>query len=210
MIALTRWYRPRSFAVLVAIGLIGVTPDLSHGQSFNADASHFRPGQMGVEFGVGGTFTSVGLLRFTDLRRALLFDVQAQLGRRSNGSSIAGVSLPDEDAETTYLLSTRLGLRRYRAVTENVERFATLGVQAQFSRTSLELRPSFVTETKAGGAFAELGAAWMVTPNLSLGAVWNASLLYASDTRTVLGNETNSSQLLANLGTVAIRANIYF
>lgn len=211
--------RRRQLPLLIAALAIASTallPRLSMAQAASADASPFRTGQTAVEFGVDGSFASVGLLRFTAPRRALLFDIQANVARVRNEYTDRGVAgpLPDDDAETVYRLGARLGLRSYRAVTARVERFSTFGLRTELSKTRQSFQLQSINSTNtAAGAFAELGGAWMVTPNLSLGAVWNASLLYSRYDReygTISSSESKESTLAFSFGNVAIRANLYF
>lgn len=208
--------RYRSALLLSAVAAALAAPiatQAQSGASASAEDSPFRAGQMGVEFGLGGSFASVGLLRFSAPRRAWLFDVQAQVGRRSDETFGEGGGDRIEINNNGYGVSGRVGARRYRPVTSSVERFSTLGVSVQTSGSESEASEFYVSETSSVGAgvFAELGAAWMVKPNLSLGAVWGASLKYSRITEErETGSRSTSSTLLFSMGTVGVRGNIYF
>lgn len=197
----------RTFVALCFVAATFSLPGVARAQqdtNVSADDSPFRSGQIGAEFGIGGSFASVGLLRFSDPQRAWLLDLQAIAARHS-----AATSLDDEEStDTGHSLALRLGHRRYRAVTTSVQRFTTFGVSGRVSGGSSD---NGGWSENGAGAFAELGGAWMVRPNFSLGAVWSASLEYQryTDERptSVLASR---SELELSLGTVRVRGNIYF
>jgi hypothetical protein len=182
-----------------------LAPSLSVAQS--GEASPFRPKQWGVEFGLGGNFASVGLLRFQTAQRALLFDVEGSVLRQTP---------VDGPTRTSTGGAARLGVRRYRNIQPAVVGFGTLGALVSGGRTTnfvnLANNPpqKIVQSTVGAGAFADIGAAWMVTPNLSLGAVWSTTLDYTRSDSEVLGVSRSSSAISLAFGSVGLRGNIFF
>lgn len=213
------WSRRLATAVSVAVPLALSVPSQLHAQGFAADSSPFRAGQWGVEFALGN-YASVGLLKFRTPTQALLFDVRASWSRTDveRPASSAQPSLP---AANSVRLVTRTGLRRYRPVSATVQSFVTLGLLGEYRRdegfssaqvilpdSTYRVSIPFTNRTIAAGLFAELGAAWMVTPNLSLGAAWNAGASYGR-VRTDSPELTRTSWTLS-LGEVGVRGNFYF
>lgn len=71
------------------------------------------------------------------------------------------------------------------------------------------------TKRVAGGAFADVGAQWLVAPQLALGASWQAQATVGRQTenRAVPSNvitDATGTLLALSLGRVAIRGTLYF
>lgn len=209
--------------LLGVFGFLLVPTGVSAQAAATTDSAPFRAGQYGVEFGIGG-FTSLGVLRFSTPQRALLFDVDGFVRR----SRVETANFPN-DATTSYRVSARAGVRRYRPVTSTVQRFTTLGVFGRSERSTSFVAtarglPNMEPQTNTarvqsrgntGGLFAELGAAWMVKPRLSLGAAWNAEARYSRFSTIpeplIPGvSETRRSAWGFSIGTVSVRGNLYF
>ena len=100
---------------------------------------------------------------------------------------------------------------------------AVVTVGASFARSVVEhtvttvegLEGKTAQQANSGGAYADLGAAWLVTPHLSLGAAWTADVSYKRASTDASGEGV---QLLdqrvrswnANAGSVSLRLNLYF
>jgi len=199
--------KPFAYGIVAAV-VVG--PSLVFAQS--GDALPFRPQQWGVEFGVGGNFASAGVLRFQTAQRALLMDVQGNVTR---------VSPADEsDALMNASGAVRLGVRRYRSIRPVVVGFSTFGASISAARTNefastpsgTSTDPAFlIKSTDVGaGVFADLGATWMVAPNLSLGAVWTATLDYTRIKTERMGGTGTSDRVWLRFGTVGVRGTLYF
>ncbi len=207
-------------ALAMLSGMLPLAATRAHAQTQAqaVDSIVFRAGQWGAEFSLGSgalNSTGAGVLRFTSARRALVLDVNGQLSRDTG----------DGDAKQTQSgLRVRLGTRWYRSLSRNVLQSLTVGVLASHDRR--EWRSSNLIQAPAantrstftgGGAFAELGGSWMITPQLSLGAAWQGSVQYARGTqRTVSGNPTftapseRTTSINASLGGVVLRAGVFF
>lgn len=208
-----------SMRLNVFMGLIALGSCLplstARAQAPASDSIGFRAGQWGAEFSLGNgslNTTGAGVLRFQSARRALVLDMSANVYSQSAGEG----SSEDQSA-----IRVGLGTRWYRPVTRNVLQSLTLGVLV--SRDSRELKRSdpLAVDTRytstQGGAFAELGGSWLVTPQLSLGAAWQGNVRYGRGTQRVVsvvstldepGGRTNA--LSASVGTLVLRAGVYF
>ncbi len=201
-------------ALALFCGILPLAATRAHAQAQAADSTGFRAGQWGAEFSLGSgalNSTGAGVLRFTSARRALVLDVQGQLSRDTGDG---------DSRQTQSGLRVRLGTRWYRSLSRNVLQSLTVGVLASHDRrewrnSSLIQVPAANTRSTftGGGAFAELGGSWMVTPQLSLGAAWQGSVQYSRGTqRTVSGNPTftapneRTTSINASLGGVVLRA----
>lgn len=204
------------------IGLAALTSVLPafavRAQAPASDSTGFRAGQWGTEFTLGsnlGNPTGVGALRFHSARRALLLDV---LGRVSWQSGEALLM------ESQTFGRLRLGTRWYRPVTRQILQSLTLGVLMSRDQRTQEQRyvvsgDSVKTRSNiaGGGLFGELGANWMVTSHLSLGAAWHADVTYTRITQRTEGGDpmrlppnVRSTQWSASLGQLVLRAGVYF
>lgn len=202
----------RRFAVVLA--LLPLVPCVTLSAQ-SADTLPFRAGQWGAEFVAGGGFSGAGVLRFLSPSRALLLEGVAN---RSNLTTTG--QLPDRVFTS---LQFRLGHRWYRPARSGVVKSLTVGLSGARSTERRDDAAAFpaseavsLTRT-SGGAFAELGAAWMVAPQLALGASWGGALQYLNSAmryRTALNPsvlvEQTDTQLVANIGQLGLRVSLFF
>lgn len=216
-----RAIRRGSVAPLTAFALAMVASPLAAQQ---ADTLPFRRGQWGAEFAVAN-FAGIGALRFTSPRSAWLLDVQGRIRRESGDTDDPTTVNVVSDSEYAQL---RLGWRRYGVLAPRVVRHAGVGVLASRGANrqqvgafavSLPFVPRLEKSASTSlGAFAELGAQWMITPKLSLGASYMASISgeWTSVESTLFTTQggTRSTRSVdgytAALGPLAIRAAVYF
>lgn len=157
---------PRPLALAAAL-LLAAAPAAA--QQGDTSAVPFRPGQWGSQFSFDGQFVSAGFLRFRSPTAAWVVDA---------GLSIERVSVEDDQvaedrdlANDAYFL--QLGHRGYGPVASRVVSYRGFGV---FGSAYRDEQPQFGTPQRLeqtggqAGAFAEIGATWMVTPHLGLGA----------------------------------------
>lgn len=200
---------------LLAVALVPLS--VTAQPTASADSTPFRAGQWGAEFGLGN-FASAGVLRFRSPTKAW-FGSASGLVQRSTSDEFLR---PRE--QTQFDLS--LGHRWYRPVTPRIWQFATVGALVGYGTTELITTVSMVgqpmtavnrltTERVTGGAFADLGAQWLVTPQLALGASWQAQATVGRQTedgavpRNVITDATGTT-LGLSLGRVAVRGTLYF
>ncbi len=180
------------------------------------DTTAFEAGQWGAEIGLEAAFASLGLLRFSTPNRAWIGAVGASIQRtrsdvQQRGFEPDAVARSFNDAE----IALRLGHRWYRTMSSRVQQHATVGVIVLGGRE--RAGPTFPSSQwyGGGGAFVDVGALYMVTPRLSIGAAWSAE---ASRVRSRGRSEgglsppetTTLTSTRILFGQVDIRAALYF
>jgi hypothetical protein len=139
----------------------------------------FRRGQWAAQFSAGSG-ASLGFLKFRSDRRALLLEVRLagahgeSIVTDTTGSRFAGLS-------SAASVQLRFGRRRYRGGTPKVATHYTIGALAGFDH---DVSRSPVSAAEANtwtvGLFGDIGATYLVTSRLGLGALAGASLSYSS------------------------------
>jgi len=207
-----------------ACGAAGA-PALAHGQSTAsgggtgggatpADTLPFRRGQWAAQFRLGSDAFGLGALRFRSRSSAWVLDGgSSRSEQRTNG----GIAVADDRATITSA-NVRAGIRAYRPVVPRVARYLGAGVTAGYTR-SVQRRsdPTFQSFTQwqaGGGVYAELGAAYFVTPQLSLGAATqaNVSLAGGQVRSSSAGGRSHASTTgwAATVGGVNVLGTLYF
>lgn len=193
------------------------------------DSLPFRAGQWGAEFSASHGFGGIGLMRFSSPGRAWFFNVQA--GYTASGSDEEpplSTQFGESDSQGGSA-SVRLGHRWFRPAGARVVQQLTLGIDVGGAHSSRDaavdsLRAfDLVQGNRSLGAFAEVGAAWMVTPKLALGAAYGMGARYfSSDADNVRLRHVGSggpvydlarqrvSGFDAYLGQFSLRAALYF
>ena len=179
----------------------------------------FRAGQWGVEFTPASHFPGVGVLKFRGNGRSAWFgdfhvDLAASEDRYepAEGDTVRG---PYERDEMRSNASIRAGLRRYRPITERSVGYTTFGLIAGGSVRTAEYGAEeewYVDYTSwEGGAFAELGGAWMVTRNLSVGAAFQGTFTYGRATMWHGGSGRSTERRLAlDVGQTRALVTVFF
>ncbi len=194
-----------TIAVMVAAGL----PLDVNAQT--ADSLPFRAGQWGAEFSVNQSFGSAGLLKFRSKRTAWMFDISTSIRSGTHSGNLSGTDHSAADL--------RIGPRWYRPIASRLFQYASLGPSVGYSRDessseSGNTRNTFTQRSTSYGLFGELGAGWLVSPQLSLGASWGARAGYSRVTtnQSIQNFEYGgrSSQGFADLGIVSLRLGLFF
>lgn len=182
-----------------------------------ADSIAFRPGQWGAEFSLGGSFAGLGVQRFSTPTRAWLASVRGRFRDVSGdmdslSSSLFDFSLPQGDMQQVQLT---LGHRWYRPVTQNVLQHVTVGALAGSFRETRFRRasPDVTSRSFGGGVYAEVGAMWMVTRRLSLGAASTAQATLSRYTLKIpapAGAERRSTSTRLAFGDVRLQGALFF
>src|SRR5438045_2772814 len=142
--------------------------------SLLAQETPFRAGQWAAEF-TGGTFSSLGVLKFKSPTRALVLDVSVSGDHREE---FAGDTV--DTINSNAFIRVQLGRRAYRPVAEKIVAQHTLGLLGAFEHdasTNPFLGSTHTTQW-GGGPFAEVGAVYLLTPHLGIGATGTASITY--------------------------------
>jgi hypothetical protein len=200
---------PRHCIFVCALIALSAAPLDAQGLQ-SAAALPFHKGQWGAEFGIGSYFPSLGFLKFRSERSAWMGDVGI------NVSAAAGRFEPDSgDAQDTESLdfgtTIRAGIRRYRPLGERVAAFTTFGATVggnTYRREQEGALPYRSQQTTwRGGAFGEIGGAWLVTRNLTLGATYGGSATYTYS-RSEYPRYGRTSEHGVNLGAGSARLNV--
>lgn len=202
---------------LVAVGTLRAQE--SSTPTTETSALPFRAGQWGAEFSYG-SFSSLGALRFRSPNRAWVGTVGGEYERTAHEDDAAHRTLSRVDLT--------MGHRWYRALHDDVAQFVTVGAVLGWRRTetSLPFNPlsppgqspsplAFESNMLVGGLTANVGAQWMVTSSLSLGATWSARAVLGRDRdRARAGPEAEGAltrtSVNAFVGRLGVLGTLYF
>jgi hypothetical protein len=191
-------------APLTSLAFFSLAPALA---AQARDSMPFHKGQWGVDFRVGSGFAGVGALHFTSPTRAMLIDVSGAYSHISNTSTTP--TPPVRGSNVNAALS--LGRRAYHLLDPHVYRWTTLGLSFNYDRQSTT--QGGVTQTGQGlgaGVFANLGATWLVTPHLGLGAQWQVDVTYSHGKVTSSVGTGKFDFVALELARVALTGQFYF
>jgi hypothetical protein len=153
------------------------------------DDSAFHAGQWALQFGGGANLFSLGALKFTSPRSATLVDVDLYAvivnGHRTDFSGTA-----ESDDKVTQL-NVRLGKRSYRAPHGKIVSFHSLAIEGGYYGRLLDFQfgRARIRQWNAG-LYWEVGAAYRVTPSLSLGGSASVSAGYLYQRQENTGTTT--------------------
>ncbi len=203
-----RLSHPIARAAIAAALMLSVAP--LHAQV--SDSTVFRAGQWGAEFTVNGN--ALGLLRFSSPNSAWVGQVQGSW-QSSDRDVNAPPSLPSQpSAQETSVrqIEVQFGKRWYRPLAGDVLQHFTFGALASNERQeqAFNNNPGRVQGTNAVGLFADFGAQWMVTKNLSLGAHYGLAARRARTSIDDSDTDITVSTMQITVGPVGIRAALYF
>lgn len=180
-----------------------------------SDTTPFRRGQWGLQFGGGFGFGSLGAVRFTSPRAAWVFDLRLDGGHGANRyRTTTGTGDTTLESFTSHATaSVRAGRRVYAGRGPQVVSFAGLGVIGSFAHDADGREGDYSIERNgwSAGAYGEVGATYLVSPRLGLGATASASATYqrstVEDSRG--GRSRGWEYRLAGPG-IALVATLYF
>jgi len=169
-------------------------------------AVRFHRGQWGADFSVTGGFYGTGLVKFRSPTRAWVLDVFG--GFRSVQDS-AQFAYHEGATQQVWL---EFGSRNYRPLGSRVYRTLTFGVLGSYDHRSDSVSMGATAHTTNWGAglFADLGAEWMVTPHMSLGATWEVRAQYSHEHSTQSGNALDSDSFELTFDGIGLRGALYF
>lgn len=158
--------------------LVVLIPLTLAAQESSLDTAGFRAGQWGVQVGTSGSLMNVGILHFSSPRSAWLLRVDF-FGQFLNGSQTTLGTTSDAN-ERLVEVGLGVGKRFYQAPRHKVRSFQSIGVAGSYLDQKQNLGGSpFTFSTWSAGPFAEVGAGFWITPNLSLGATATANAGYS-------------------------------
>jgi hypothetical protein len=177
------------------------------------DTLPFRRGQWAAQFAGGFGFGSLGVLRFTAPSRAWVLDFRLSGGHTHSEDRITNPDTTIRGYQSDASVSLRLGRRFYAPARGHVVGLYTIGASGGFSHRASGQRRGFETETNGFdvGAFFELGGSYLVTRQLSLGAIGSASLSYSRFiSKGNTGDRSVNSRYGGGLGAVSLVATVHF
>ncbi len=167
----------------------------------------FRAGQWGADFFIGNGFDGAGLVHFRSPSHAVVLDLGANLGM-DRRTAAAGVQ-----HFTSIWLVPSLEFRSYRPITGRVMRMAGWGFTGIYQRlTNTSTADTTHLFAYGAGVFAALGAQWMVTDHLSIGARGRLSVGWEHQgaTGTVGNANYNDDNVSIGFGAVSLLGALYF
>jgi hypothetical protein len=170
------------------------------------DSVVFRHGQWGADFSIGGGFAGVGAIRFSSPTRALVLDLLTDYQRTEFDNS-NGTSSGDNVG-----VQVRLGTRGYRSFGRRLYRLTTFGVSASYrwGQSTVQDTLTNTQHSLGAGVFADLGASWLVTPQLALGARWGLDVTYNHDSASGSNGSASADRFGVSLGRIALIGQLYF
>lgn len=173
----------------------------------------FRRGQWATQFAVASSFGSVGFLKFRSPTRALVLDLQlsgnhaeSSVEDSTGASRFAGVN-------SNAFIQLRFGWRRYGGGEPKIVTHYTYGLLAGFNHgAATRAGTSSQQNIWSGGLFGDLGATYLVTPKLGLGALASASLAYSTSTLETQpgGGRSHSWQIGGSAVSASLVATLFF
>lgn len=204
-------------ALLVPLGACVIAALLPHAALAQAPATSdslpFRSGQWGAQFAVSSGMPAVGVLRFRSPSSAWLLNADLEAASADQSADT------EERSSTGAYGSIQLGIREYRPVAARVARYHGAGVLLAYQRQSTESdEPSiFRNDFRAfgPGAYGELGASYLVTRHLSLGATTRLEMRYSRGTQEITQpdgsvNETRTTGFSARVGGIRLVGTLLF
>jgi hypothetical protein len=167
-----------------------------------SDSVPFHRGQWGAEFNIANGFFGVGALHFTSPTHAWLATLDASYAQ----NHATGPALASFNAGSAAL---ELGTRSFHAFSRRLQRLTTFGTSFTYSRQTNAGGATF--QALGAGVFADLGATWLVTPHLGIGARWRAGASYSHGRVSGGGLPTSTiDSWSVSLGSVLLTGQLYF
>ncbi len=129
----------------------------------------------------------------------------------SLSTAACGVLVAASSLQNSRWIALQIGSRWYRPLLQNMVQHVTVGALVIDSRVERQRTANSEVERGNGvGVFSDVGAQWMVTRNLSLGASYGFSATYGKSTYTAGSDERAVTNTNIVLGPATIRAALYF
>jgi hypothetical protein len=205
------WKRLPLPIIPVLLGALG--PALRAQQAAPPDTTPFKRGQWALQFGGGVYFGSLGALKFTSPRSAWLIDFQFNGGHSREQYLVRPDSVVDAITSTARFTS-RLGRRAYQPH-QVVASYETVGILGGLAHDcfggSAFPGSAHCSNGWTAGAFADVGAVYLVTPHFSLGGAVGISFAYSRTTTRSPGQGSVSSwSYTGSLGALSLNTTLYF
>lgn len=191
------------------LALVLLLPALASAQE--STASEFHSGQWALQFGGNLDLMTFGVMRFSSPRSALVLNVDL------SASSLTGTATDpagSTDAnDHTVLFQGGLGKRFYQNARSKVRSFQTIGIVGGYldQKTTFSSTTTSTTKSVFGGLRGEVGGAYWLASNLSLGGTASASAAYQHQESSQTGGFSRKQHGFGISGVdVALVLGLYF
>jgi len=178
----------------------------------DATTPEFRPGQWALQFGGNLNLATFGVLRFSGPRGAWMLNLGVA-GEFLNGTITDPGGSGDAD-DHFLMLQAAIGRRFYQGVHSKVRSFQSLGVTGGYRNQKLDFGVGSTTRNKSwfSGLQGEVGGAFWLSSNISLGGTASASATYVhrKTTQTFSSSELKQQGFAISGVNVALALGIYF
>ena len=178
----------------------------------DATTPEFRPGQWALQFGGNLNLATFGVLRFSGPRSAWMLNLGVA-GEFLNGTITDPGGSGDAD-DHFLMLQAAIGRRFYQGVNSKVRSFQSLGVTGGYLNQKLDFGVGSTTRNKSwfSGLQGEVGGAFWLSSNISLGGTASASATYVhrKTTQTFSSSELKQQGFAISGVNVALALGIYF
>jgi len=176
----------------LALSVLALFPGVLRAQDTTTDSTAFHAGQWAAQFGGGANLFNLGVLKFTSPTSAKLLEIDFLAiivdGHRTDFSGTA-----ESDDKVTQL-NVRLGKRSYRTPRGKIVSFHSLALEAGYFGRLLDFQFGRQRARQwNAGLYWEVGAAYRVTPSLSVGGTASVSAGYLYQRREDTGTVTRGS-----------------
>ena len=203
-----------SVAALAAIvGAVHAAPLAAQAAAADSAALPFRRGQWGVEVDLVSGFSHIGFLHFRSERAAWIVGLSFNGGKSRNEFDAAGDSLDYVREYDNVSANVSAGLRRYRPINRRGVAYTTIGASVGGHASVVEYDDGETygdSHSWRGGVFGEVGGAWLVTRNLTLGASYSIGFSYSRSVLYGPGSRSTQSGFGAGGGNSNLLATIVF
>ncbi len=189
--------------------LLSLLPVVASAQESTPD---FRHGQWALQFGGNLNLVTLGIMRFSGSRSAWVMNLDVS-GQFLKGTVTSGGFTGDANDHSVFMQGG-VGRRFYQSVHSRVRSFQSIGVTGGYF--DQEITFAFGATSKStqwfGGLQGQVGGAYWLASNVSLGGTASASATYAhrETTQPAGGTELKQHGIVIQGVNVALVLGIYF
>ncbi len=174
----------------------------------------FHSGQWALQFGGNLGLVTLGIMRFSSPRSALVLTFDAS-GSFLKGKVTDGVGGSGDANDQRLFLVAGLGKRIYQNARSKVRSFQTIGIVGGYinQETTFAIGATQKTKQWFGGLQGQVGGAYWLASNISLGGTASASVTYEDrETTSTFSSSGNLKQhgIVIQGVDVALVLGIYF
>jgi len=178
-------------------------------------APEFHAGQWALQFGGNLDLATFGIMRFSGPRSALVlnFDVAGQFLKGTLTQSSVGIT---DANDHTFIFRASIGRQSYHPIRAKVRAFHTIGLTGGYldARSTFGVGVTQKTQSWFGGLLGQVGGAYWLSSNISLGgtASFSAEYTHRQTTQNAGGgtNELKQHGVVLVGPDVALVLGIYF